>query len=73
MEDIIEKERFCFKGIVMSGNPLKKSGEVRKLLGLRWDTEKDEMSVVVKLKYEEKIKEAYAEEDPDLVIRKSIC
>jgi hypothetical protein len=50
MENIIEKERFCFKGTVILGNPLEKLGEMRKVLGLGWDTEKDEMSVVVKLK-----------------------
>jgi hypothetical protein len=29
----------------MPGEPLEKPGELRKVLGLRWDTEKDEISV----------------------------
>jgi hypothetical protein len=49
--DIIEKGGFHSKETVMSGNPLEHSGEPRKVLGLRWDTEKDEISVNMKLNY----------------------
>ncbi len=53
-EDTIEKEGFCFKETVMSGDPLEKSGKQEKALGLRRDIEK------------EKIKGVYAEEDTNL-------
>jgi hypothetical protein len=35
----------------MSSNPLDKSVELRKVLGLRWDTEKDEICMDIKLNY----------------------
>ncbi len=38
MEDILENGGFRFKETVMSGDPLEKGGELRKVLGLRWDT-----------------------------------
>jgi hypothetical protein len=41
MEDIMENGGFWFKETVMAGDPLGESGELRKLLGLRWDMEKD--------------------------------
>ncbi len=39
MEDILENGGFRFKETVMSGDPLGKDGELRKVLGLRWDTQ----------------------------------
>jgi hypothetical protein len=45
----------------MSGDPLGEDGELRKVLGLRWDTERDEICVDIKLNYGEKIKEASLE------------
>jgi hypothetical protein len=45
MEDILENEGFRFKETVMSGEPLGEDRELRKVLGLRWDTERDEICV----------------------------
>jgi hypothetical protein len=47
---------FQFKETVMSGHSLNERGELKKVLGLRWDTEKDEICVDIKLKFGEKIK-----------------
>jgi hypothetical protein len=56
MEDILGNGGFRFKETVMSGDPLGKVGELRKVLGLRWDTQRDEICVNVKLNYGEKVK-----------------
>ncbi len=40
MEDILEHGGFRFKETDMSGDPLEKEGELRKVQGLRWDTER---------------------------------
>jgi hypothetical protein len=40
----------------MSGDPLEKGGELRKVLGLRWDTQEDKICVDIKLNYGEKVK-----------------
>jgi hypothetical protein len=40
MEDILEHGGFRFKETDMSGDPLEEEGELRKVLGLRWDTER---------------------------------
>ncbi len=56
MEDILENGGFRFKETVMSGDPLGEDGELRKVLGLRWDTQKDEICVDIKLNYGEKVK-----------------
>jgi hypothetical protein len=66
MEDILENGGFRFKETIMSGDPLGKDGELRKVLGLRWDTQQDEICVDIKLNYGEKVKEAYLEEDAPL-------
>jgi hypothetical protein len=66
MEDILENGGFHFKETVMSGDPLGEGGELRKVLGLRWDTQKDEICVDIKLNYGEKVKGAYLEEDAPL-------
>jgi hypothetical protein len=50
----------------MSGDPLEEDGELRKVLGLRWDTKRDKICVNIKLNYGEKIKGAYLEEDAPL-------
>jgi hypothetical protein len=50
----------------MSGDPLGKDGELRKVLGLRWDTQRDKICVDIKLNYGEKVKGAYLEEDAPL-------
>jgi hypothetical protein len=50
----------------MSGDPLGKDGELRKVLGLRWDTQQDEICTDIKLNYGEKVKGAYLEEDAPL-------
>jgi hypothetical protein len=65
MEDIISKGGFCVKETIISVDHLK-SGVLRKGLGLRWGTEKDDISVDIKVNNVEKIKRAYAEEDTDL-------
>jgi hypothetical protein len=66
MEDILEHGGFQFKETVMSGDPLWEEGELRKVLGLRWDTERDKICVDVKLNFGEKVKGAYLEEDAPL-------
>ncbi len=66
MEDILENGGFRFKETVMSGDPLGEDGELRKVLGLRWDTERDKICVDIKLNYGEKIKGVYLEEDAPL-------
>jgi hypothetical protein len=43
MEDILEKGGFPFKETVMAGDPLGETGELRKVLGLRWDMEKNKI------------------------------
>jgi hypothetical protein len=45
----------------MTGDPLDDTGELRKVLELMWDTEKDEICVDVKLNYREKKKGANME------------
>jgi hypothetical protein len=54
MEDILENGGFRFKETVMSGDPLGEDRELRKVLGLRWDTQRDEICVDIKLNYGEK-------------------
>jgi hypothetical protein len=41
MEDILENGGFRFKETVMTGDPLGEDGDLRKVLGLRWDTKED--------------------------------
>ncbi len=62
VEDILENGGLCFKETVMSGDPLGRDGELRKVLGLRWDTQREEICVDIKLK----VKGAYLEEDAPL-------
>ncbi len=64
MED--ENGVFRIKETVMSGDPLGEDGELRKVLGLRWDTQRDEICVDIKLNYDKKVKGAYLEEDAPL-------
>jgi hypothetical protein len=66
MEDILANGGFWFKETVMSRDPLERGGELRKVLGLRWDTQKDEICVDIRLNYGEKMKGAYLEEDAPL-------
>jgi hypothetical protein len=66
MEDILKNGRFRFKETVMAGDPLEEGGELRKVLGLRWDTQEDKICVDIKLNYGEKVKGAYLEEDAPL-------
>jgi hypothetical protein len=66
MEYILENGGFLFKEIVMTGDPLGEEGELRKVLGLRWDTKKDKICMDVKLNYGEKVKGAYIEQDATL-------
>ncbi len=47
VEDTVENEGFCFKETIMTGDPLGKTGELQKVLGLRWNTEKYEISVAL--------------------------
>jgi hypothetical protein len=72
MEDILENGGFRFKETVMSGDPLGEDGELRKVLGLRWDTKRDEICVDIKLNYGEKVKGAYLEEDAPLTDPESV-
>jgi hypothetical protein len=67
----------------MSGDPFGEGEELRKVLGLRWDMEKDEIFVDVKLNYGEKVKGAYVEEEaplsdpetalPQVIKRRILC
>ncbi len=66
MEDILENGGFRFKETVMAGDPLEGVGELRKVLGLRWDMQEDKICVDIKLNYGEKVKGAYLEEDAPL-------
>ncbi len=50
----------------MAGDPLEEGGELRKVLGLRWDTQEDKICVDIKLNYGEKVKGAYLEDDAPL-------
>jgi hypothetical protein len=43
MEDILENGGFRFKETGMSGDPFGEKEDLRKVLGLKWDTEKDEI------------------------------
>jgi hypothetical protein len=51
----------------MTRDPVGKGEELRKVMGLRCDTEEDEICVEVKLNYGEKVKGAYTEKDAPLV------
>jgi hypothetical protein len=66
MEDIIRNGGFCFKETVMTGDPLGDTGELRKVLGLRWDKEKDEICMDIKFNNGEKLKGAYTEGNASL-------
>ena len=50
LEEIVAKGGFKFKETHMSGDPIK-DGEPIKVLGLIWDTEKDEFQVDVKVNF----------------------
>jgi hypothetical protein len=50
----------------MAGDPLEEGGELRKVLGLRWDTQEDNICLDIKLNYGEKVKGAYLEEEAPL-------
>jgi hypothetical protein len=52
--------------MAMTGDPLDETVELRKVLGLSWDTEKDEICINVKINYGEKKKRAYEEDSADL-------
>jgi hypothetical protein len=52
-----------FKETVMSVDLQDETGKLRKVLGLRWDMEKTEICVDIKLNYGEKKMGAYIEED----------
>jgi hypothetical protein len=49
IEDIMENAGFSFKETVITGDSLAKMGEHQKVLRLRWDIEKDKISVDVKI------------------------
>ncbi len=56
----------------MTGDPLSKTGELQKVLGLRMDTEKDKISVDVKINYDEKKKGANTEDSKTRAVQKPI-
>jgi hypothetical protein len=66
MEDILENNGFRFKETIMAGDPMGDTRELRKVLGLRWDTERGKICVDIKLNYGEKVKGVYTEEDMPL-------
>jgi hypothetical protein len=55
------KGEFLIDETMMLGNPQEKSEELRKVLGLRWYTEREEILVALELNYVEETKEASAE------------
>jgi hypothetical protein len=66
MESIIGNSRFQLKETIMSSDSLDERGELEKVLGLRWETEKNKICVDIKLNYGEKIKGTYIEQDDSL-------
>ncbi len=53
MEDSMENGGKCFRNCY-DWRPIYETGELRQVLGLRWDTEMDKISVDVKINYCEK-------------------
>jgi hypothetical protein len=51
MEVIIEKGEFWFKETVITGDMLDEPGQLQEVLSLRWDSEKDEISVDMEITY----------------------
>ncbi len=49
MESMIENAGFHFKAMVMTGDPLDEREELQKILGLRWDTEREESALMSSL------------------------
>ncbi len=51
MEAVFEQGGFRFKETVATEDPLEKSGELRKVLALMWNTESDEIFVDMNVNY----------------------
>jgi hypothetical protein len=66
MEAIVARGGFKFKETVMSGDQVEDPDQLRKVLGLRWDTEKDRLLIEVRVNYSGKRKGANIEPDEDL-------
>jgi len=66
MEAIVARGGFKFKETVMSGDPVEESDQLRKVLGLRWDTAKDRLLIEVKVNFSGKRKGANIKPDEDL-------
>ena len=66
LEAIVVPGGFKFKETMMSGDKIKNEDEIGKVLGLRWNTEEDELSVDIKLNFGGKVKGAKLTPDADL-------
>jgi hypothetical protein len=65
MEDSIENGELCFRNCY-DWRPIYETGVPRKVLGLRWDTEMDKISVDERSTIAKKRKRAYTEDSADL-------
>jgi hypothetical protein len=66
MEAIVARGGFKFKETVMSGDQVEDPDQLRKVLGLRWDTKNDRLLIEVRVNYSGKRKGANIEPDEDL-------
>ena len=66
MEAIVARGGFKFKETVKSGDPVDDQEHLRKVLGVRWDTERDRLLIEVRVNYSGKRKGANIEPDTDL-------
>ncbi len=66
LEAIVAPGGFRFKETLMSGDECPEDEELRKVLGLRWNTSQDLLAVDVRVNFGGKRKGAKLEEDTDL-------
>ena len=66
MEAIVARGGFKFKETVKSGDPVEDLDQLRKVLGVRWDTANDRLLIEIKVNYSGKRKGANIEPDIDL-------
>ena len=66
MEAIVARGGFKFKETVKSGDPVDDQDQLRKVLGVRWDTERDRLLIEIRVNFSGKRKGANIEPDTDL-------
>ena len=66
MEAIVARGGFQFKETVKSGDPVEEADQLRKVLGVRWDTAEDRLLIEIKVNYSGKRKGANIKPDEDL-------